>query len=161
MHRERRLRHGFQNHRERHGDDALQLLLPKRVRGRRRPGRGARAGRQWGLLRDNSARRGQRPWHCLQDRAVGHDHDVAQLQRGRRRIALLGSGPGYRRGFLRDNQSVGRQRLRDGVQNHFKWNGLLSSPNHSEDRLFTASVLRRLESWPPVPASPTRASMSF
>ena len=44
---------GLQNHPEWHADDAIQLLLPKRVHGRRRPRRGAGPGHQWDLLRDN------------------------------------------------------------------------------------------------------------
>ena len=45
--------HGLQNHPERHADDALQLLLPKRMHGRRQPLRRAGPGHQWELLRDN------------------------------------------------------------------------------------------------------------
>ena len=56
--------YGLQNHPEWHADDAIQLLLPKRVQGRRNPCR-ARAGHQWGLLRDNLRWRDQR-WEGLQ-----------------------------------------------------------------------------------------------
>src|ERR1039458_171858 len=46
--------HRLQNHLGWHADDAIQLLLPKRVPGRQRPQRWARPGHQWGLLRDNA-----------------------------------------------------------------------------------------------------------
>src|ERR1039458_9751492 len=44
---------GLQDHFEWHADDAIQLLLPKRVPGRHWPLPWARPGHQWGLLRDN------------------------------------------------------------------------------------------------------------
>src|ERR1039457_1003185 len=43
----------FKNHSGWHADDAIQVLLPKRMHGRLLPPRWARPGHQWGLLRDN------------------------------------------------------------------------------------------------------------
>ena len=48
-----RRRDGLQNHPEWHADDAIQLLLPERVRGRLQPLRGPGPGHRWELLRDN------------------------------------------------------------------------------------------------------------
>ena len=50
--------HGLQNHPKWHADDALQLLLPKRLHGRRLPLRGAGPGHRWEPLRDNDRGRG-------------------------------------------------------------------------------------------------------
>src|ERR1017187_258238 len=63
---------GLQNHSERHADDAIQLLPPERVSGRLTPLRGAGPGRQWGPIRHNLGRRGQRPWYSLQNHAEWH-----------------------------------------------------------------------------------------
>ena len=50
----------------RHADDAIQLLLPKRVHGRRKPLGGAGPGHQRRPLRDNRVWRGVQRWHGLQ-----------------------------------------------------------------------------------------------
>src|ERR1022692_4489101 len=62
-------------------DDAIQLLLPKQVHGRRkpRPG-GANPGHQRGLLRDNGWRRGIRQlWHGLQNHPGRQSDDATPI----------------------------------------------------------------------------------
>src|ERR1022692_4063451 len=119
----------LQNHPEWHADDAIQLLLPKRLHGRPSTRRWARPARRWGLLRDNSIWRGQQFRGGLPNHPEWHADDAIQLLLPRqlsklpgRRTAVCGTPPSRRRGPLRDNAVWWGQQLRwDGLQDHFEW----------------------------------------
>jgi uncharacterized repeat protein (TIGR03803 family) len=95
--------HGFPNHARWRADNAIQLLLPNRVRGRLIPRCGAGPGHRRQLLRDYIGRRGQRRWHGFRDHPQPrHVDGTAQLY-GPQRSPHSGAGPGYQWGLLRDN----------------------------------------------------------
>ena len=67
------------NHSDWHADDALPLLLAKRLHGRRIALGGVGSGHRRELLRHNDERRGQRLWHGLQNHPRRHTDDPLQL----------------------------------------------------------------------------------
>ena len=64
-----RRRHGLQNHPERHADDAIQLLLPNRMHGRRRPYAGLVQATDGDFYGTTPMWRGRRLWDGLQPNA--------------------------------------------------------------------------------------------
>src|ERR1019366_8803026 len=113
----------LQGHPERHAGDAIQLLLRKRVHGRRAPRSGARPGHQRRLLRDNKRWR-VGLWDGLQNHTGRHADDAVPLLFPKRvpgRLKpLRGAGPDRQWGLLRDSKEWRGQRPWDGLQNHPK-----------------------------------------
>src|ERR1019366_791954 len=114
----------LQGHPERHAGDAIQLLLRKRVHGRRAPRSGARPGHQRRLLRDNKRWR-VGLWDGLRNHTGRHADDAAPLlfpKRVRGRLKpLRGAGPDRQWGLLRDSKEWRGQRRWDGLRNHPEW----------------------------------------
>src|ERR1035438_291864 len=118
----------LQNHPEWHPNDAIQLLRPKRVHGRRIPRCGASPSHQWGLLRDNGPWRGVRPRDGIQNHPAWHADDAIQLLHPKRvpgRRIPQRAGPRHQWELLRDNGRRGDLALPArswyGLQNHSGW----------------------------------------
>src|ERR1035438_892924 len=124
---------GLQNHPEWHADNAIQLLLPKRVHGRLYPPGWAGPGHRRGFLRDNRwwGRHlpSSRLWDGLQNHPEWHVDNATQFQWHGRLCPRRWARPGHRWGLLRDNGVWRDQRRvwRHRLQNHPGW--------HADDAL--------------------------
>ena len=117
------LGHGFPDYSWRCANDAVQLLPPIRLSGRRKSLRGARARQRRELLRDSNRWRGQQMGHSLQNYPGRYADDAVHLLfSGRlhgRRCPLRGTGARRRRELLRDDEPRQRNEPHGhGLQNY-------------------------------------------